>query len=60
MGGGKVGTHFIKRLQQGWDVKTLLYYGAFLFPDVFSCCQCPSIYRQQELKALQQAGLRSP
>jgi hypothetical protein len=28
MGGGKVGTHFIKRLQQGWDVKTLLYYGA--------------------------------
>lgn len=27
MGGGKVGTHFIKRLQQGWDVKTLLYYG---------------------------------
>ena len=28
MGGGKVGTQFIKRLQQGWDVKTLLYYGA--------------------------------
>ncbi len=37
MGGGKVGTHFIKRLQQGWDVKTLLYYGAL--SNVCSCAQ---------------------
>lgn len=36
MGGGKVGTHFIKRLQQGWDVKTLLYYGA----STCRCCLC--------------------